>query len=208
MPHSAPGIRPVQSLKLAGGGKVGDGLLDCCWPDLEEKWVVALQSCFFGCLRIFKLYIGFNESTVTTPQTQQELEYKVDERDWSAVKLLVEEMKEEMAERRNHLLFRITAWHFTLKVFRRVENEKMVLRSPQERDAKYHKAMLAFLRGCGEILLLELGVQQDIDSQSVGISYADMAAVVEELKMTEREWYGDMTEARRDEILKNVFERT
>ena len=141
-------------------------------------------------------------------KTQQEFEYKADERDWTAVRLLVEEMNEEMAERRNHLLFRITAWHFTLKVFKRVESEKMVLRTPQDRDSKYHKATLAFLRGCGEMLLLELGVQQSIDPQTVGIGYADMTAIVEELKMTEREWYGDMTGSRRDEILTNVFGQT
>jgi len=145
---------------------------------------------------------------VTDVKLQREFEYKADERDWSAVKLLVEELKEELAQRRNHLLFRISGWHFTLKVFRRVESEKMVLRAPQERDTKYHKAMLAFLRGCGEMLLLELDAQQKIDPQSVGFTYADMAAVVEELKMRERELYGDMTESRRAEILQNVFGQT
>ena len=84
----------------------------------------------------------------------------------------------------------------------------MVLRTPQDRDAKYHKAMLAFLRGCGELLLLELDVQQKIDPQYIGIPYADIAAVVEELKMAEREFYGDMTESRRAEILQNVFGQT
>jgi len=83
----------------------------------------------FGCLRISKLHICLIESIVTTAQTQQELEYKVDERDWTAVRLLVEELEQELAERRNHLLFRITAWQFALKVFRRVESEKLVILS-------------------------------------------------------------------------------
>ncbi len=140
-----------------------------------------------------------------TTKNQPEFEYKVDERDWSAVKLLVEELEQELAERRNHLLFRITAWCFALKVFKRVESEKMVVGQPLERDSKYHKALIAFLRGCGEVLLVELGAQQEIDSMQVGFSYADLAAMVEELKISEREWYGDMTKERRAEILNDVF---
>ena len=136
---------------------------------------------------------------------QAEFEYKVDERDWSAVKLLVEELEQELAEKRNHLLFRITAWCFALKVFKRVESEKMVLRQPLERDSKYHKAIIAFMRGCGEILLVELDTHQEIDPVRVGISFSDLAAMVEELRISEREWYGDMTPERRAEILTDVF---
>ena len=141
-------------------------------------------------------------------KAQPEFEYRVDERDWSAVRLLVEELEQELAERRTHLLFRITAWYFALKVFKRVENEKTVLRPPTERDSKYHKAMLAFLRGCGEMLLVELGNHQEIDPAQIGIGFADLAAMVEDLKMTEREWYGDMTKSRRAEILTDVFGQT
>src|SRR5437588_7784584 len=140
-----------------------------------------------------------------TVKSQQEFDYKVDERDWSAVKLLVEELEQELAERRNHLLFRIIAWSFALKVFKRVESEKMVVNEPAERDAKYHKAITAFLRGCGEVLLVELSAHQEIDPQRIGISYTDLSAMVEELKISERERYGDMTESRRNKILNDVF---
>ncbi len=121
---------------------------------------------------------------------------------------MVEELEQELAERRSHLLFRIAAWYFALKVFKRVETEKMVLRTPADRDSKYHRAMTAFLRGCGEMLLVELGTHQEIDPERVGMSYADLGAMVEELRMSEREWYGDMTEPRRAEILNDVFGTT
>jgi hypothetical protein len=140
-----------------------------------------------------------------TTTNQPEFDYKVDERDWSAVKLLVEELEQELAEKRNHLLFRMTAWCFALKVFKRVESEKMVLRDPSERDSKYHRAMIAFMRGCGEILLVELGAHQEIDPVRVGISFPDLAAMVEEMRISEREWYGDMTPERSAEILNDVF---
>jgi hypothetical protein len=139
---------------------------------------------------------------------QQELEYKVDERDWTAVKLLVEELEQELAERRSHLLFRITGWYFALKVFRRVESEKLILRPPLARDVEYHKAMLAFLRGCGEVLVLELKKHDGVDPKQIGLSFADFSAMVEELKISERERYGDMTDSRRNEILSDVFGQT
>jgi hypothetical protein len=148
------------------------------------------------------------QNGVITTKHQQEFEYKVDERDWSAVKLLVEELEQELAQRRSHLLFRITAWYFALKVFKRVETEKMVLGTPQERDQKYHRAMLAFLRGCGEVLVVELGNHQEVAPESVGISYHDLAAMVEDLRMSERERYGDMKTERRAEILNDVFGQT
>lgn len=141
----------------------------------------------------------------TAAKIQKEFDYQVDERDWSAVKLLVEELEQELAERRNHLLFRITAWYFAVRVFKRVQKDKIVLREPVERDSKYHKAIIAFLRGCGEVLLVELSNHQEVDPQKVGIGYADLAAMVEELKISEREWYGDMTQSRRAEILNDVF---
>lgn len=145
---------------------------------------------------------------MTTTKNQPEFEYRVDERDWSAVKLLVEELEQELAQRRSHLLFRITAWYFALKVFKRVESEKMVINEPQDRDHKYHRAMLVFLRGCGEVLLVELGNHQEVAPESVGISYPDLAAMVEDLRMIERERYGDMTKPRRAEILNDVFGQT
>ena len=145
---------------------------------------------------------------MTQTKTQPEFEYKVDERDWSAVKLLVEEFEQELAQRRSHLLFRITGWYFALKVFKRVESERMVLKEPLERDLKYHRAMLSFLKGCGELLLVELKNHTEIDPQIVGINYADFAAIVEELRMSERELYGDMKDSRRAEILSDVFGQT
>ena len=139
---------------------------------------------------------------------QLEFEHKIDERDWSAVKLLVEELKEELAERRSHLLFRLSGWYFAIKVFKRVEAEKIVIKEPADRDLTYHRAMLAFLRGCGEMLLVELRNHTAIDPNQIGISYGDLAAMVEEFRMSERERYGDMKDVRRVEILNDVFGQT
>ena len=132
------------------------------------------------------MYRFENRAAVPTAITkpQSEFDYKVDERDWSAVKLLVEELEQELAQRRSHLLFRITAWYFALKVFRRVETEKMVLKASLERDSRYNRAVLAFLRGCGEVKLVELKNHTEVDPERIGISYADLSAMVEDLRMS------------------------
>jgi hypothetical protein len=177
---------------------------------LAERFpVMAHPRVIFWLPAAFELVVSNrNERNVTTPQTQQELEYKVDERDWTAIKLLIEELEQELAERHNHLLYRITAWCFALKIFKRVESEKLICRPPIDRDREYHRAMLAFLRGCGEILVLELKKHDDIDPQKIGMNFADFSAMVEELAISERERYGDMTPSRRDEILNDVFGQT
>ncbi|WCJ58080.1 hypothetical protein NXS98_10115 [Fontisphaera persica] len=136
---------------------------------------------------------------------QSEFDYHIDDRDWSAVQLLVSELQEELAERRSHLLYRLAAWSFALKVFKRIEGERIVDRQPSERDINYHRAMLGFLKGCGELLLHQFRMHQEIDPKVIGFGFDNLAATVESLRISERMWYGDMTKARREEILADVF---
>lgn len=136
---------------------------------------------------------------------QEDFNFAVDEKDWAAVKLLLEELEEELAERRSHLLFRVNVWVMSVRVFKRVEDRKMVIGNPTKRDRDYHRAMLGFLKGYGELLLMELERQDKADPKNIGMTFEDFAASVQGLRYAEREWYGDMTEARREEILGNVF---
>ncbi len=138
-------------------------------------------------------------------QNQPEFDYHIDDRDWSAVKLLVSELQEELAQRRSHLLYRLAAWSFAIKVFKRIEGERIVDGHPSERDFNYHRAMLGFLKGCGELLLHQFKMHQEIDPKTIGIEFENLAATVESLRISERMWYGDMTKARREEILADVF---
>ena len=144
-------------------------------------------------------------NTAQQAASQEEFDYAVNEQDWSAVKLLVGELEQEMAERRSRLLFRISVWIMSVRVFKKVEDRQMVLNKPSARDHDYHKAMLSFLEGCGEMLLLELKRQKEDDPQTIGIEFKDFEACVADLHYAHREWYGDMTKERREEILSDVF---
>lgn len=137
--------------------------------------------------------------------TQEDFNFATDEQDWSAVKLLVDELEQELAERRSNLLFRISVWYMAVRVFRRVEERKLLLRAPSERDLAYHRAVLGFLRGCGELLLLELQRQTESDPRHIGVEFRDFEASVADLRYAERERYGDMKEERRAQILDDVF---
>jgi hypothetical protein len=139
-------------------------------------------------------------------ETQDELlNYNPEMPDWAAVKILIEEVEEEIATRRSHLLFRVNAWLLALRIFRRIEEKKLILSDPVPRDQEYHKAFTAMLLGQGELLLLELKRHQEIDSVNIGVPFEDIAAQVEELRYDDRSRYGGMTPERRNQILREVF---
>lgn len=123
------------------------------------------------------------------------------------MKMLLDEFERELSERRTALLARLSVWKMALRIFKRCTADKMILREGSRRDSEYHKAILAFLKGTGLLLQGELQRQQDIDPKHIGVRFEDFAAAVTELEYQEREWYGDMTEELRGQILADVFGR-
>ena len=143
---------------------------------------------------------------VQTPQAELfHPDYNEDPKDWLPAKILLAEIEKELAERRVHLLRRLSSWYLALKILKDLEDRRMVLQSPTSRDLQYHKAFSRFLQGVGEILLLELQQHTEIDPESIGIKFEDVAASVEALRYNIEMWHSDMTEIRRGEILSNVF---
>ena len=111
----------------------------------------------------------------------------------------------ELAEKRNHLLRRLSTWYTLIAIFRRLERDKMVGQDPTPRDVKYHRALLEFLIGSGAVLVLELECHKQIDSNSIGIPFESVAAQLQELRDDLRMWHGGMTESRKAEIRGHVF---
>ncbi|MEZ5386604.1 MAG: hypothetical protein R3F13_13915 [Prosthecobacter sp.] len=134
-----------------------------------------------------------------------ELDFGVDERDWGAMKMLLDEFERELSERRTALLARLSIWKMAVRILKRSTTDKMILKTPSQRDYDYHHAILGFLKGTGLLLQGELKRHQNIDPENIGVSYEDLAAMVSELEYQEREWYGDMTDEFRDRMLADVF---
>ena len=132
-------------------------------------------------------------------------DFAADPKDWIPALILQADLEKELAEKRLHLLRRLSTWLSLINIFRRLENEKMIIAEPTARDYKYHKAMLSFIVGSGEILVLELESHKQIDSVHIGMPFESVTATLQALRYDLRMWHSDMTAERRAEILQDVF---
>ncbi len=139
------------------------------------------------------------------PDLFKEDDFAIDPKDWIAALILQADLEKELAEKRNHLLRRLSTWYSLIGIFRRLEREKMVAVEPTQRDSKYHRALLEFLIGSGAVLVLELEGHKEIDPIYIGIPFESVAAQLAELRDDLKMWHGGMTTDRRKEILSNIF---
>ena len=147
-------------------------------------------------------------SRMPAPIQEQDLfhsDFQADPRDWQAVRLLCDELEAEMAERRRHLLRRLCDWLTLLNVFRAIEERKIVLAHPSVRDIEFHRALITSILGTGELLLIDLREHTKVDPELVGVSFVDFEAHVIQLRYDLRMRHGDMTDAGRANIMKDVF---
>jgi len=140
------------------------------------------------------------------PESQVEFDYRCDETDWAHLRLLITELKEDFEQRRSAVLRRVILWETTTRIFQKMEIQRIVLKeTPSVRDRDNHRSLLAYLIGSGAMLVLESKNLADVDWRSCGASFSNLSAAVDELRFREAEYYGDMTEGRRKEILADVF---
>src|SRR5437667_4640281 len=108
-----------------------------------------------------------------SPAQGELLNYNPETPDWVAVKILIDEIEKEITERRSHLLFRVSTWIMALRIFRNVEERRLILSDPAPRDTEYHKAFTSLLFGQGQVLLIELKRHEEIDPHNIGIPFED-----------------------------------
>lgn len=109
-------------------------------------------------------------------------------------------------EKRFGVLMEAFGWITTVVFFRQAESETMYLSEPTDVDRRYHRNILASLIGKGENLLTRIHLSGGLPENADGIKAEDIDATLEELRNTEAQWYGDMSEERRALILKEVFD--
>ena len=81
----------------------------------------------------------------------------------------------------------------------------MVLQDPTPTDLRYHRTWLATLIAEGERLVTEVLRDGELPDNPAHIKPSDVEAAVESLRITEAEWYGEMSDARKAELWKGVF---
>jgi len=141
------------------------------------------------------------------PETfsQTDLAYNVEKPDWVALKILIEEIEDELAQRRSNLLFSLSNWFLAVNIFKRFEERQLVLGAPTQRDADYHRVILTGLMANGEKLLHEAIKHQEIDTKNIGVEFQDVQAAVNEFRLAYMEWFSDLKPERKAGVLREVF---
>jgi hypothetical protein len=134
---------------------------------------------------------------------QPDLGLGISESDWASVEELLRQLKEEQA--RAATFEQIGFWLSAVSLVRRIEDRMAAAVKPTPRDSEYHRAILEILMGCGAVLSMALREIDDKHLRAVGLDPRNFDATVEELRIKHAAMHGDMTEARRAEILKEAF---
>jgi hypothetical protein len=136
---------------------------------------------------------------------QQDLAYTIEKPDWVALRILIEEIEDELAQNRRNLLYSLSNWFLGTTIFKRFEERQMVLCEPTPRDKEYHRVILTGLMASGEKLLHELMKHVEVDTKNVGVELSDVQAAVNEFRLKYAEWFSDMKPERKAEILGEAF---
>ena len=94
-------------------------------------------------------------------------------------------------------------WFKSVRLYHEAETGQVVRGTPTERETQLQKHMLSVLISFGEWLVSEFR-QNDV-TERLGVTLADVEATLQELYVSQRVWFGGMTEARREQILDEVF---
>jgi len=140
-----------------------------------------------------------------TQPDQLDLAYSIEKPDWVALKILTEEIQDELAQNRNNLLYCLSNWFLAVTIFKRFEERQMVIGTPIQRDTEYHRVILTGILASGEKLLHELFKHTEVDTKNVGIELPDVQSAVNELRLCYAEWFNDMKPERKKEIMSEVF---
>jgi hypothetical protein len=98
----------------------------------------------------------------------------------------------------------VSVWHRKVELFRKGEDERMVLRDPTPDDLRFHQDLLQRLIVDGEYLL-SLVRQVGWPENEEGIKPDSLAATVELLRADYRGWHEPMPADLRKRILSEVF---
>jgi hypothetical protein len=121
---------------------------------------------------------------------------------WEAVEYVVDF---GLRARNLGMLAALINWVIAVRFFREAESERMYLQEPSDTDRLFHQAIVGTLIGEGQRLLAQIRLRGGLPENELGMKTQDVDAMVEELENTRVQWYGDMTEERRQGILKEVF---
>ena len=122
---------------------------------------------------------------------------------WQVIEYMGAKNAKAVGSAQRNLSFVLVGWFNEVEVFNQAEIEQIIEVTPTAEAQQAHKRVLAMLIWQGEGLLDRLE-ERDVTAQA-GLTVDDVKATLEELYDRQRTRYGGMTEARRTQILDEVF---
>jgi len=98
----------------------------------------------------------------------------------------------------------VAVWYKKISLFRKHEDERMVIQDPTPEDLTIHKSLLQHLIADGDHLLSLIG-QAGLPDNPEEFSAESVAATVELLRADYRGWHEPMPPEQRNRILREVF---
>jgi hypothetical protein len=118
---------------------------------------------------------------------------------WQEANVFVAVSARDMASPTPNIVEELVLWFRSVRLYYQAEMGG----PPSVQDRQMQKQMLSTLISMGEWLVTELR-QRDV-IELAGVTLADVEATVEELYVNQRVSFGGMTEARRAQVLDEVF---
>jgi len=118
---------------------------------------------------------------------------------WQEANVFVAVSARDMASPTPNIVEELVLWFRSVRLYYQAEMGG----APSVQDRQMQKQMLSTLVSMGEWLVTELR-QRDV-TELAGVTLADVEATVEELYVSQRVTFGGMTEARRAQVLDEVF---
>jgi len=118
---------------------------------------------------------------------------------WQEAKVFAEVNARDVASPKPNIIEELFVWFKGVSLYYQGEMDG----APTEQDRQIQRQILSSLTSIGERLVNELR-QEDITAKA-GVTLADVEATLEELYVSLRVSFGDMTETRRAQVLDEVF---
>lgn len=163
-----------------------------------------------ACLRLRVWWGTWNNPRmpITSPEPLLQSEFVLPDQatsDTFFASRLIAQMQRELAQRKRHMMRVASKWLVAYDYVKMLEEQHLMTTNPVEAQSQFFKGTLSVVHGLGVLLLAKLDAAEADNLTSLGITYQDLAACVDELADISRAQDNDMTPAMVTEMNRTLF---